>query len=456
MKPVHWLLLCLSAVLYPLSIVASNYLWWLVFLFPIPLFYVATKEKLTAFQGFIWGLIAMGLHLVGGFIGVDTYAAKSLSVMRIVPGVLTLLYFAVYPTLWFWLTEKIKRWLSLSSAIATIALWVGTLWLYIFWNDQAILWICGRWEGYFLLHPLVSLGWRPALLMLLPYLGKNILSLLLYLVPAAITLLLIERSKRAILLLVLALLPWLVSLTLPRPKQRPPWLDKIVPLSVIVRKSTNLTEQARRVQQLFKEVVQKNPQAEVIIMPESSYYCDYLSRAPELYGLWSEEYLGRPIHLIVGSFRWEKDKYRNTVYWFSNGKLQGICDKRHAMALLEYVPAILNFEGMRRLFFEDCYEVTPATRIRPRFDVLKGVSFIPYICSELFFNEYPDDPYKKGVILSTSNDSWATGTYISDLMHLAALVKAIQWQRDILYISFNYATFFDCYGNQYPLQKGLS
>jgi apolipoprotein N-acyltransferase len=449
----HWFLLITSALCYGLSLVASAHLWWLAFLFAIPLFYVTAQERVTIAQGAVWGLLAMGVQLLGVFIGVDTgFAAKGSFAPRLAPFFLALLYCTIYPILWFWLTQKLKDWLGLSSPGHTIILWLVSLWFFIFFLDRGILWVCGRWEGYFLLHPIIALTRCPALLSLLPYLGKNLLSFLLYLVSATIAYFLIKRDWRSALYVCFSLLPWLVSIAVPRPYHRPAWLDKIVAVPLKVTADHDRHRQAQQLETFFNKIIKQKPKVELIIMPESSFYFEYLSTSPELYRKWSSEHLGRPLHFIIGSFRGDAaDNHYNTIHWIYNGQLQGFADKRHVMPLIEHLPAVLNLGFMQELFFKGYNAITPSAEDRPRLKLLKEVSFIPYICSELFFNEYPDDRYTDGVILSTSNDAWVKGSYIGELMHLAALFKALQWQRPILYVSFSYAAYFDIYGNQYPV-----
>ena len=73
---------------------------------------------------------------------------------------------------------------------------------------------------------------------------------------------------------------------------------------------------------------------------------------------------------------------------------------------------------------------------------IEGVTlFVPYICSELFFNEYPDDNYHDTPILVLVNDSvflqHACSRYICNELQMLARFKAVQWQREIVYVSYS-------------------
>ena len=72
--------------------------------------------------------------------------------------------------------------------------------------------------------------------------------------------------------------------------------------------------------------------------------------------------------------------------------------------------------------------------------------FIPYICSELFFNEWPDDDYTHAPIVAIINDTLLLDSYLQELLLLLARLKAVQWQRDILYVSYGQSLFLDKWG----------
>src|SRR5436190_10900902 len=66
MKIGYWILLVLSAVLYAVPFLYSTYMWWFIFVFPIPFLYVASQEPLSFKQGTVWAAIVFTLHLSGG------------------------------------------------------------------------------------------------------------------------------------------------------------------------------------------------------------------------------------------------------------------------------------------------------------------------------------------------------------------------------------------------------
>jgi hypothetical protein len=92
------------------------------------------------------------------------------------------------------------------------------------------------------------------------------------------------------------------------------------------------------------------------------------------------------------------------------------------------------------------HSTTIAVNDRLSLDLSDCVTCVPYICSELFFNEYPDDIYKNISVVALVNDTAFLrryASYISELLFLVARMKAIAWQRDIVYVSYSRSFFID-------------
>ncbi len=450
----HWLIFLLSAILFGAPVLSSNYTWPLVFLFAIPLLYVALYNHLSFFHGYLWGIIAFSVHTCSVFWGMDTLADGSIAA-RMLPMLLIVSFLSLFSLTWFLINTLLIRFFNIHTITQKLILWVITYWLFILVMEKYCFWIFVRPEGYFLFNPLFVLAEKPQLLTLLPYFGKSFLLLLVLCFAGSLVYAYVKKSATSLLVVLIFTAPWFLSLLIPIPKtEAPVWLKKVAPLPVIIREMVNLHKQALITQELLKKTADQYKEAELIIMPESSMQCSHLSTTPSMCALWSEKELGRPLHIIIGSFRWDGPDYRNTLHWCYNGTLQKIFDKRHAMLLTEQIPPTFKMNVLEDLFFKTFSQVTPSTKPRPTFDVFPEVSFIPYICSELFFNDQPDDDYKKGTtILATTNDFWCKDTNIAHLMNLAARFRAIQWQRNILYISFLYAKYYDVHGNQFDLKN---
>ncbi len=171
---------------------------------------------------------------------------------------------------------------------------------------------------------------------------------------------------------------------------------------------------------------------------------------PELLQIWSEKYIGKAIHLIFGSFRYDDNgNYYNTAYWVYNGQLQQCFDKRHAVLISERLAWLSLFSAVKDVYGDAVHSTTISVNDRLPIVMPGCMTCVPYICSELFFNEYPDDIYKNIAIIALVNDRAFLGScalYISDLLLQVARMRAIAWQRDIIYVSYSCSLFIDKYG----------
>ena len=103
-----------------------------------------------------------------------------------------------------------------------------------------------------------------------------------------------------------------------------------------------------------------------------------------------------------------------------------------------------------QVYFSQAVPITVSVDNRKELHLLEDIVFVPYICSELFCNESPDDIYQEAPIIVVVNDSMFTShtcsLYIQQLLVLLARHKAIQWQRDIVYVSYRQSFFIDRHG----------
>lgn len=184
-----------------------------------------------------------------------------------------------------------------------------------------------------------------------------------------------------------------------------------------------------------------HPTLITVIMPESAWNGELLTGITHIAGLNSciKE-------VIIGSFSQEKkDVCYNRLYLFTNDKLQDYYDKQHAVPLTER-PLYCAYTFNTELFFKKSPPITPSIAPRKPLPLSVAQKLVPYICSELFCNNTPDD-LGNAPILAIVNDWWFRMPHFQRIMVLAARFKAIAWSRPILYISFFYAQFFDIYGN---------
>ncbi len=445
MKQLYWFLLVFSAILYPLPFFYPGQLWWLIFIFPVPLLYLTRTQDLSFIHGFVWACITVSLHTSGG-VCVIALLARQLWSVGILLGFSMVLLQSLVAGFLFWLTSCVVREFSVHNA-ARLVVWSGALWSFIMWIDWYSLSIFGIQEGYPLMHPLIVVGQYPALLILLPVLGKSLMTVFFLCVPASIVALMWEPQLKAGIICLFIILSWVCcGYCGVYNGNKPAWAHAIKSLPYMsVSHAQVPTAVIYAVRNECKKIIDEYPATDLIVMPESAFSATVFYEKPELMTLWNEQGIGKPLHLIFGAFRVCEDSYYNTAHWVYNGVIQKYYDKQHTMLITERLSWLSISNSLQDIYRGDSHCIVRATLPREVLPVSADIAIVPYICSELFFNEYPDDEYKATPILAIVNDflfmrsKWST--YINQLLVLVARYKAIQWQRDIVYISYTHALF---------------
>lgn len=449
-----YLLLTVSAFLYALPFLLSHYFWWLIFFFPIPLFIAALTYKLSFREGFYWLGLAFVAHSGGAMFstiqsGVGSYAT------RFLPFGIVSIYYGLVGALFFLLFHQVELQIG-KTIFSRLFIWIFGIWLLFVFIDVCSfypLWLFERFEGYFLMLPLLPLAHYAYVLLLLPYVGKFGLLFLFFLPSAFYASWWVTKSTKWIVASLVSCIPWFVSLGMVSAELgKPVWLDEILCLQKKLKNSPNLLTITSSIVQDFREIIVQNPKIKLIIIPESACTLAELSEEPILTQCWHKNFLGKELHLVMGGCREADEKYYNSVHWFCNEKLCGLADKRHVMLLTERLPEIFEQSSLHEAYLGATRSFDVAALPRTKFNIFSDQSFIPYICSELFFTQYPDDEYGHTTILALCGDAWARHSYIGTLMFLMARLRSIEWQRDIVYCSYRHAAFLTSRGTMYCIK----
>lgn len=465
-----------SAALYVGALLLPDYAWWGSLCFCTPFYYLSLYHSPRFTHGFWWGIGVFGTmfyHLFyspeTGLAFVTPQTADLAPLMAL--GIIGLtIYFSLYSGIWFWLTNYLLKkspTLTLPVTLHMSIIWLITTPLYIFWIDRYSLWPFLRTEGFPLMHPLIPLTTHPTLLVLLPIIGKNLLTVLL-LIPSALIISLGRaawtiQNRLLYASLCIGIIACLIMAKgthhtcYDHTDTRPPWLTNVIWLPF---QGTGTFTLATIAQQTFKQILHTHPDTQLIILPESAFYTDALCDNNKCTTLWNETELAHPITIISGSFskiptlsynQIDNMRVHNTCYLIHNGVTLQQFHKKHTMHFVEQIPSWAQHTLFFNLFFADLPPITPSRNERTPF-IIPGIPpLVPYLCSELFFTENPDDNYEHIPILALINDSWTSHHCINQLLFRLAQLKALQWQRPILYISYTYGHYIDTQGMHYSV-----
>ncbi len=406
-----------------------THLWFLIFFFPAPFLRITTSTHISFLAFYSWSLGILTVHSWGIVWGIFNLSCGPF-VIRIAPLAIALSIQALYPAAIFWLTQWGIAHFPNLPILPRLLTWVLSVWL-VFWVLMHIsLWYTGTCEGYPLINPLLPLATHPALLAyILPALGTNFTLLLMLSFATPLAYALITHSLPVLWLSALLTLPWAISWAVHRPAPHAPaWVQQ----AGVSRESPKTL--LAKVDELSEK--------EYLFFPESACadclaaLCDLAAQLPTC-------------TIIAGGFRDDHGAHRNTT-WLLRGTIQSFCDKRHAMALAERIPALVDCTAIRAAYFHQISQVVPTQTPRPRWQLSPELTVVPYICSELFFFEKPDDPYYDPII-ALCYDSWPSARYVQDLLLLTARYKAIAWQRDIIYVGYAFQALCSKNGGFYSL-----
>ncbi|RTL07455.1 hypothetical protein EKK58_01755 [Candidatus Dependentiae bacterium] len=302
------------------------------------------------------------------------------------------------------------------------------------------------------MSPLVPLGSFPPLLYLLLFFGRALAIFLVLFFSAATTIILIYSIQMCFFWIIhFCSILLLIKNSSNHQIIIPHWHTKIAAIPMAFAPQYNLTFLTMQVADVIKKHLVTFPEDTLFIMPESSFYCEQLAM-PTLSNLWGHKVIGKKIHVLAGAFRWKKDYYFNSMHWVYDGVLQKCFDKRHAMVLTERLPDIIQSSFWQHIFFHNRSQITPSIKNKKYITIDDEFTLVPYICSELFFNYYPDDAFADMPIVAVCNDQ-LLAAYVARLMFLAAIFQAIAWQRTIVYVSFIYQAVILPNGSTIKLKK---
>lgn len=447
---ISWFLLISSATLYALPFFCISKLWWSIFIFPLPLLLMCMHQRMRFMHGFVWGLVLFSLHLIGVFPYLTTIAGDSV-LLRLAPVACILIYLPLISGVFFWATQHIITLFSWQSSPSyALAIWILALYKYLYALANFSLIVFGRSEGYALLDPLIPLTAYPPLLSLLPLLGQLTFLLAFVSTAASLVWIIVTRTLRSCIPLASLIVFWLINIAQhPAPEPTPPWLATLVMLPTTFPETESPFKARNEALVEVQQLVQKFPCVEVVITPESAFYAEQF-HDPALHSIFDQDHIGKKIYLVMGAFARNDNNYYNCLHVVHDGTIEHTFYKRHAMLLTERLPLLFDSAYTRSHYFAQTPPISIGTKERPLIQLTDQISFVPYICSELFFNEEPDDLYPYTPILALCNDRWCWH-YFADVMYHAAQLKALVWQRPVIYSTFYHHAYCGPTGHIIPL-----
>jgi len=412
--------------------------WWLIFFFMIPLFwYQRSEDNPIAWRaGRLWGIAFFGLH--SRWIFWLMHEKSQVPWLGLIAGALFIGFCALNAMIWFvcasWLsTVYKKRWFSVVSLSLT-----GTI--FWWWVDNGIFWISGQWDGYPMAFPLVPLATIPHVLYLAPWFSMIGLLACLMIFESLIALALCDKSFILGMMGLLFLTPFLVGFFISRDRHDlPSWANRVGYVALSGCHECDINKRAKLIGTMLAQFHAGHPQARLIVMPEST--CAFaLNENPHCAAMWDTVLGHEDITLVVGGHECEHGALFNTFYCVCKGQIIDRHHKVHCIPLVERIPAPWSRVPFFSSLFLKGYHPFSVGLQQDQVIKINDCTFIPMICSELFFAKSEPKVASEIPILCLVNDSWFI-PYMRHLLYLAAQCKAIVWRRVILYVG-HYGAFW--------------
>ena len=175
---------------------------------------------------------------------------------------------------------------------------------------------------------------------------------------------------------------------------------------------------------------------QTILLPESTLAIP-LDAHPHIVQYLSSSSITKDINIFIGSYRLGVGKNCNSLYWLKNSQIVACYDKKIRTPFFEYVAFPWNqCAYFNDLFLKDWSGFDSRAHCLDVFELSPHLSFIPRICSELYFSV--DHHYlecdARCPILFATNENWFSAHYYKKLFYLYAVFQAVQAQRDIVYV----------------------
>ena len=446
MQRIAWL--TASSILFAAAFWFPALLWWCIIFYPVGIIVAGARYGTPWYYGYIWGVVTFLLHSIGLLYGLIQYGDGPL-LHRIIPHVGMTLYIGIYPAIIFGLANYIQQYYP--RTIIRVLIWFAALLILTWAFHNMIFIIFGAWEGHPLLHPLIPIAQVPRLLSLLPLIGTQIYTICLFLLSSCIAYAILAPQPHHYMWILLATLPWLISYYVHSyEKPNTDIISHIAVIPIMFPLNVPDNELTDIVSNAMKMAHANAPETRTYIFPESAFHrSDINTFIPH----W-------PMHhdndrIIFGTFYTDDtDTCYNAMTIATRDHITQQHLKKHAMVLTEHIPYVFDVPWIRNQYCSKESSITPSTKPRKPIQVLDDLRCIPYICSELFMLNNPDDTHTLPALF-IGNDMWlqySPSQYTSTLMLQYARIRAMQWQQPIIYATYMHGYYISRSGDMEELQ----
>lgn len=420
--------LAISALSLFLAYELPIYFCWLVFLFLIPLYLQASK--LRFWDGFAWGLLFYGIHLYP--LAYILYE-RAQGQLRLLVYPFIIIFFALHSGVWFYVGNSgYKKQYTWAWPSATIA--------YFFWMQTMAFWIFDLCEGYPFALPIIPLGEYPCFLRLISVLHIYGYTILLIIAQWHVT----QAKGRYKLLVLVWLFPFWAGCIVPEDPisnehKACEHITCILPTSFDEYALYHPMDCAQEIAIALQKGVAQTKEPTCFVFPESTF--PFAVQEHHI-ALWQSILDDNPHSVMIGTHKKCGKINKNCIVYFNSRRIIQTYEKNHSCIFTERTPFLMKCTQLGACLFPNtAHEVISYSGTYSLLYMESTHYILPVLCSELFFNDFSQLPYKEPILLFC-NDSWFITNQMKNLMFLYTKIYAMIHQRYLYYISHSITALF--------------
>ena len=431
---------------------------WAIFLFLIPNFFVIQQKKGGVFwYGFLWMISALTVHSSGVFYCIITKASQWYG--GVILMLIILFYYGMCGGIWWLLLGKVSK----GHVIVQSGIRAFVTVLFFFFITHLSFFIVGLLQGYILFFPLIPLAhfsYSWGLLLMQNVWG--VLFALCCLQELCMTYCRCIVVRSIVINVTIAMLSCHYYQILVNSGIQEHYIGSLNSTEIVCFKGTNVQQHPYDRAHYWCEQMmraQENTAVKLFILPESSFPFA-VNEYPYVTYMWQKNILQSEDQLIVcGAHFRERDVLFNSFFVINKCRITQRYDKLHLVPLFEYLPKFTLIQPViKNLFFHKKELFSQRKNESVQIISIDKMTFIPVLCSEIFWNDYSDFLQKLNrddsisFICLLRDDHFGLFPFYK-LMLLAARFRAIHEKRKILYCSFLLAYLIENNGKLVELKQ---
>jgi len=420
--------------------------------FLIPIIYIIYKnKKIPIYISFLFGFLISFSSCFGPIDFIYSYSSQSTYFLfRYLPPLFLPIVVGLYSLIFFSIFNFVLKIVNNLKLYQQIIIFLLLVYLFFIFLEYFGFLFFGVLIGCPFLNPVIPIASNMNYIYLIKYIGLSNYLMMIILSNGILSYIILYKWLNIIFIIfsiLFAFSPYIISfiLSLYIKAELPQYLNKI---KVIQSELYFFYQDQEKLSDIInasiKSIMKYYKDTLLILTPElfASGYNFYKNNSLLLKDL---NYDKLTI-LFAGDLPHEElnDRVYNCVYHIHNSKLVNCYKKRKLIPFIEFIPEIYRSSLIKDIFFkyrsEYIHHHNDHEIVKLYLDDNNFQNFVLYICSEFFFNFNLDDDYNYPII-ALCGDFWSKFNYFKKVMYFIARIKALNWNRDIIYITYYYKYF---------------